>query len=110
MLGSPIFGNFQMVLVLAGLLAFERVPFLALLRWAKGSSIALLGGSGVVISWVISPLIWVVSIVTLLTITHEPVGPRGFHEEVGRQPVVPVVLSAWASRSPNHASGLGFRV
>ena len=27
---------------------------------------ALLGGSWVVISWVISPLIWVISIVTLL--------------------------------------------
>ena len=40
------------------------------------NSVQLLGGSGVVISRVVSPLIWVISIVTLLITlpitTHEP--------------------------------------
>ena len=42
---------------------------------AASSSVApvpLLGGSWVVISGVISPLIWVIAIVTLLITTHEP--------------------------------------
>ena len=34
--------------------------------------ILLLGGSGIVISGIISPLIWVISIVALLITTHEP--------------------------------------
>ena len=47
--------------------------FNALVAWTCES---LLGGSGVVISRVISPLVWVISIVnllmTLLITTHEP--------------------------------------
>ena len=41
--------------------------------WGLGSRISgLLGGSGVVISGVISPLIWVMVLITLLITTHEP--------------------------------------
>ena len=41
----------------------------SILRTSQGT---LLGGSWVVISGFISPLIWVISIVTLLISTHEP--------------------------------------
>ena len=52
----------------------------------------LLGGSGVVISRFISPLIWVISIVTLpitlLISTHEPPSRLGSLGEVGSVTVV----------------------
>ena len=42
----------------------------------KSQGLQILGGSVVVISWVIGPLIWVISIVTLFIVllrtTHEP--------------------------------------
>ena len=43
-----------------------------LLAGQTGRVLMLLGGSGVVISGVISPIIGVISIVTLLLTTHEP--------------------------------------
>ena len=69
----------------------------------------LLGGSGVVISRVITPVIWVISIVnlliTLLITTHEP------PSRVYRVWVFEGLLrSVFQSSSPLDLQGLGFRV
>ena len=87
---------------------------------------SLLGGSWVVISGVISPLIWVISfvtlLITLLTTTHEPPSTsRGFNAWGGflkfsvRRKSLQSVLRPWQTVDSGHdwaivPGCLGFRL
>ena len=69
---------------------------------------SILGGSGVVISRAIRPLIWVISIVTLLITTHEP--PSRFRVGLGHSRFGVEVWSLSFRLCGSSCEVLGFRV